>query len=820
MSFPIKLIDNNLIFNTSGECYAYYELEAYNYGFLSDDAKNTIFESLRQLIAQSRGGKLQLLTIATEESIRQTQEESKKHIKKGALEEIAIQHVDQVTEELIKTHGENELEYRYFLGFKLTLNEEQKRITKENFLSETKAAFKTFLASAQKNVLGDFVSIDKDEIERYAKVERLLKSKISKRFKVERMQAKDAAYIIKHLYGQRGVDYEKYEFNLYTDESAPNKKTVKYHDIINLTDSFVTENHKHLSIVHRDKEEHATYLCISNITGDLGFPDAEIIYMQQKQFTFPIDISINLECMDNKKALSTVRNKKKELGNLDEHAAENGGESSNNLLYAREDANELEEKLEATKEDMYKLSYVIRVTASDEEELQKRVNDVRDYYDDYGIKIERPYGDQLGLHEEFIPTSDRYMNDYIQFVTADFVASLGFGSAQKLGEKDGYYIGYNVETGKTVRIRPELAAQGVKGSITNALASAFIGSLGGGKSFANNLVIYNAVLFGAKVLLIDPKSERHNWKEDLVFIKNQVNIVNLTSEEKNKGLLDPFVIMDNRKDAERLAIDVLSFLTGINTRDGVRFPIIKKAIREVAKREKPGLLYILEELENMDDEEAEKIASHIESFTDYDFAHLLFSKGDVTETIQFNQPMNVLQIADLVLPDSETKLEEYTTIEMLSVVMMIVISTFALRFIQQDRSIFKIVDLDEAWAILQVAQGKTLANKLIRAGRAMNAADYFITQNTDDLLDEKMKNNIGMKFAFRSTDLTEIEKTFKFFNLEMTDENVAKIKNLSNGECMFQDIRGRTGVVKFDAVFEDLFKAFDTRPPQSTNNLE
>ena len=100
--------------------------------------------------------------------------------------------------------------------------------------------------------------------------------------------------------------------------------------------------------------------------------------------------------------------------------------------------------------------------------------------------------------------------------------------------------------------------------------------------------------------------------------------------------------------------------------------------------------------------------------------------------------------------------------ELLSVAMLIVISTFALDFIHSDRSIFKMVDLDEAWTFLQVAQGKALSNKLIRAGRSMNAAVYFVTQNSGDVDDEKMKNNIGLKFAFRSTDIKEIKNTLEF----------------------------------------------------------
>ena len=43
------------------------------------------------------------------------------------------------------------------------------------------------------------------------------------------------------------------------------------------------------------------------------------------------------------------------------------------------------------------------------------------------------------------------------------------------------------------QLQPSLASQGVKGTVTNALASAFVGSLGGGKSFCNNLLVYYSV---------------------------------------------------------------------------------------------------------------------------------------------------------------------------------------------------------------------------------------------------------------------------------------------------------------------------------------
>ena len=269
--------------------------------------------------------------------------------------------------------------------------------------------------------------------------------------------------------------------------------------------------------------------------------------------------------------------------------------------------------------------------------------------------------------------------------------------------------------------------------------------------------------------------------------------------------------MKNVKDAESLAIDILTFLTGISSRDGEKFPVLRKAVRAVTQSDQRGLLHVIDELRREDTAIARNIADHIDSFTDYDFAHLLFSDGSVQNAISLDNQLNIIQVADLVLPDKDTTFEEYTTIELLSVAMLIVISTFALDFIHSDRSIFKIVDLDEAWAFLNVAQGEILSNKLVRAGRA---GVYFVTQSSGDVSKESLKNNIGLKFAFRSTDINEIKQTLEFFGIDKDDENNQKrLRDLENGQCLLQDLYGRVGVVQIHPVFEELLHAFDTRPP-------
>ena len=815
--FPIKYIDNNLVWNKDNEVFAYYELIPYNYSFLSAEQKFIVHDSFRQLIAQSREGKIHALQIATESSIRSMQEQSKKLVT-GKLKEVACQKIDEQTEALVSMIGNNQVDYRFFLGFKLMVTEEQLNL--KNIKKSVWLTFTEFLHEVNHTLMNDFVSMPNDEINRYIKMEKLLENKISRRFKVRRLEIHDFGYLMEHLYGRDGIAYEDYEYQL--PKKKLNKETlIKYYDLIRPTRCVIEESQRYLRLEHEDKESYVSYFTVNAIVGELDFPSSEIFYFQQQQFTFPVDTSMNVEIVENRKALTTVRNKKKELKDLDNHAYQAGSETSSNVVDALDSVDELETDLDQSKESMYKLSYVIRVSAPDLDELKRRCDEVKDFYDDLNVKLVRPAGDMLGLHSEFLPASKRYINDYVQYVKSDFLAGLGFGATQQLGETTGIYMGYSVDTGRNVYLQPSLASQGVKGTVTNALASAFVGSLGGGKSFCNNLLVYYAVLFGGQALLLDPKSERGNWKETLPEIAHEINIVNLTSDKDNAGLLDPFVIMKNVKDAESLAIDILTFLTGISSRDGEKFPVLRKAVRSVTQSDSRGLLHVIDELRREDTPISRNIADHIDSFTDYDFAHLLFSDGTVENAISLDNQLNIIQVADLVLPDKDTTFEEYTTIELLSVSMLIVISTFALDFIHSDRSIFKIVDLDEAWAFLNVAQGETLSNKLVRAGRAMQAGVYFVTQSAYDVSKESLKNNIGLKFAFRSTDINEIKQTLEFFGIDKDDENNQKrLRDLENGQCLLQDLYGRVGVVQIHPVFEELLHAFDTRPPVQRNEVE
>ena len=62
--------------------------------------------------------------------------------------------------------------------------------------------------------MGDFVSMPNDEIRRYSRMEKLMENKLSRRFKVRRLNKNDFGYLLEHIYGRIGTAYEDFAFTL------------------------------------------------------------------------------------------------------------------------------------------------------------------------------------------------------------------------------------------------------------------------------------------------------------------------------------------------------------------------------------------------------------------------------------------------------------------------------------------------------------------------------------------------------------------------------------------------------------------------------
>ena len=238
------------------------------------------------------------------------------------------------------------LRVRFFCGFKLSVNKEA--MSTENYIDELKKSFKEFFRGANEKLTGDYKVFDVEEVERFKQIENMLKIRIANKFSFRRLTRKDFGYIIEHNFGLEGVPYEEYDYTL--DTEVKDKSIVyKAYDVLKITDAGIDEKPRYIKLSQQENEQYVSLLCLSEIIGESQFPDNEILYLQQEVFNFPVDVSEQIEAINNRKALSTVRNKKKDLEDLENNAHSSGSQGTNQLNEALEQAEELEAILDDTK---------------------------------------------------------------------------------------------------------------------------------------------------------------------------------------------------------------------------------------------------------------------------------------------------------------------------------------------------------------------------------------------------------------------------------------------------------------------------------------
>ncbi|MGN7308773.1 ATP-binding protein, partial [Bacillus subtilis] len=204
--------------------------------------------------------------------------------------------------------------------------------------------------------------------------------------------------------------------------------------------------------------------------------------------------------------------------------AEKGG-SDVDLKVAKSESGaiQMESRFQETGYPAYGCSFVFRVTAKDYDELRVRVDELKREMNQFGMHLISPYGEMISYFMEFIPTSGRYNQDYLQYVEPTVLAGMMFGATTNIGDNRGFYIGQTLKLNRPVFIKPDLAAKAFKdlGNVVDSLAVMVAGMTGKGKSFFMNLFAYLSVLTGSLALIVDPKGDRKRWAEGLPFIPKE-----------------------------------------------------------------------------------------------------------------------------------------------------------------------------------------------------------------------------------------------------------------------------------------------------------
>ena len=162
-----------------------------------------------------------------------------------------------------------------------------------------KRALKEFIYEVNRYLMGEYLIMEDKMVERHLRIEKLLHSKISSRFVMRPLTKHDFGYMIEHIHGGSGKTFEEYAYRLPVKKEDGVSKVREY-DFLKLQDVEIKEKGRKL-IIDRDdgKPVYVSYFSIADVVEDLEFPSSEIIYEAMGALSFPCDISMQIDVIDN-----------------------------------------------------------------------------------------------------------------------------------------------------------------------------------------------------------------------------------------------------------------------------------------------------------------------------------------------------------------------------------------------------------------------------------------------------------------------------------------------------------------------------------------
>ena len=848
MKFPVKYIEDNLIINDKDQVWAYFKIEGFSYDFLDfNQKKDPFFKQINLL--NNLGLDMHFLSIPHPTDIEGILKDTISEIdfKEFSIKDNGKSFIKQTMEQLLVENERNETsEYYDYIG--IQLDPEKNRYVAGNMALELirksrVAMEKLELPTYNVSGLNPRTDIMISVIHAYQNQAEIIHSSLNHAFgsgnsRVLKAREFELISIIEKAYSVKNNNsdvkprrnYKIGEKFSVKDKKGKEHKVVRTsdYDLLELQNTVVNEyqNPKFLELkkINRKSEVeklYAQYFVISGMTDVNWHPGFEWLHNLKLQLGFPVSVSIRVDVVPNeliKKRLSNVR---LEIQDQKSEAMKGGGHADLTVEKSDQGVMQMEQYFQETGHPAFATNFIIKITGEDEHQLKERASTLANNLSRQGIDIVAPYGEQSKLMFETIPGGSKLLEDYKIEVDAGILAGMMFGSSTNIGDNRGFYIGHTLAFNKPVFVQPDLAAKAFEGlgNVVDSISVLVAGMTGKGKSFFMNLFVYLSALTGSRGLIIDPKGDRTGWSEGLPYIpKSEIEVWTLGTEVNDAGSLDPFRTSSNLEEGAELALDILSFLTAVKVED-LGYGLLNNAVMEVVKMDDPCIGEVIEILEGWYDKRPERMSDDIyralerivntlRSLQSQVLSSLLFGRvGQNYKQLDYDKTLQVLMIQNLNLAS-----ENATSLlpsQKISEAIMISITAWTKKYmINNERSVHKFILQDEASAVERNETGSQLMDHIVRQGRYWNTTLLKGSQNASD--HGRDVANMGMKFSFGLRKEEEAIEMLNYLNLPETEENVRRIVSLGTGECLFQDIYGRSAVIKINPVFKDLLNAFDS----------
>ena len=538
----------------------------------------------------------------------------------------------------------------------------------------------------------------------------------------ERAASDDVEWLVRRNY-TRGLGDPRCDSHFrpqaitFADEDGSERWEPRQVDLLRLHNSRVRVDARGLEVQSELGDAHQALLVVGSLPETTIFPgpEAELLYAPLESLPFPVDAALSVEWVPNRDAVALARKRKVDADNIYDEESHGAHGPSFDAAERPAAARELEARLTGSERPpLLRAALTLAIGARTVEEREERIDQLRSAFG--RIELHRPLGEQHRLFLTMLPGAEFPLPEYREHLLPEQFAAMVPTAANHAGSEVGPYIGYTLEGHQPIQFDLAEACQQSRPP-TVLLA----GTLGSGKTLAEELLAWMGFLQGSKVVDIDPKGDHH--LDRLPGVEGRMETIELSGSEQWRGLLDPLRIAP-----AEMAFDLtVSFLTDLLPRDNDEAVLaVQEAVKYVvddAAKTGPAATCsdVVRRLEQMNVAGAELAARALKVHVDTGLAQLGFASPGKRPPAVGDADIISLRIRNLPRPVPGSPRADYTQEERIGAAVLRLVAIYAMNLMGGDKRRHKVLGFDEAWFLMQDSIGRRLIEQLDRWGRAENA---------------------------------------------------------------------------------------------------
>lgn len=439
----------------------------------------------------------------------------------------------------------------------------------------------------------------------------------------------------------------------------------------------------------------------------------------------------------------------------------------------------------------------LAVSAPSAGELSAAVSDLVQAYRQEGIALVQPRAHQMALFWEAVPGAALQVTHHRERRRVGTLVGAVLHGRSEPGDRRGPYLGTTEgPLPGPVHFDPLRADRPTTVAITGAGAE--------GKTTLSRLLAYQLALRGAAVVMVDPGSNA----KALVDLPGMQSAAAMHLGPEHAGALDPYLLIADRGQARVLAAGTLTSLMAPDEPPMVEAAVLE-ATAAVARSPSPSFLEAVRLLAGHPQRAVRAATEAVHAALDAPCAELVIGRGGAPVHLAVGPGQ--LGLIGVPGPDWPS-LGDRPGDERLRTALLLVVSAWCNQLMSEvvsDHPCGRAMVVDEAGGLTRSRVGRALLRRL---ADGPNRALVLISSLADDLADDATVACRFARFCFRPGTERDGLRTLALSGLEPTDANRTRLRELRNGQCLFTDPDGRSGVLHVDLALDELHEAFDTTP--------